>query len=45
MIKQKYVKTPILISPNWDVEFHVHIDAFLLVVGAMSSLLFMPLDY
>jgi hypothetical protein len=24
-----------LISPNWDVEFHVHIDASLLVVGAM----------
>ncbi len=24
-----------MISPNWDVEFHVHIDASLLVVGAM----------
>jgi hypothetical protein len=24
-----------LISPNWQVEFHVHIDASLLDVGAM----------
>ncbi len=26
-----------MISPNWDVEFHVHIDASLLVVGAMLT--------
>ncbi len=25
----------ILISPNWDVEFHVHTYACLLVIGAM----------
>jgi hypothetical protein len=35
LIKQKYIETPILISPNWQVEFHVHIDASLLIVGAM----------
>ncbi len=35
LIKQKYIETPILISPNWQVEFHIHIDASLLVVGAM----------
>ncbi len=35
LIKQKYVETPILISLNYNVEFHVHIDAFLLAIGAM----------
>ncbi len=37
MIKQKYIEALILISPNWQVEFHVHIDVSLLVVGAMLS--------
>jgi hypothetical protein len=27
LIKQKYIETPILISPNWQVKFHVHTDA------------------
>ncbi len=35
MIKHKYIETPILISPNWQVEFHVHTYASLLDVGAM----------
>jgi hypothetical protein len=35
LIKQKYIKAPILISPNWQVEFHVHKYASLLTVGAM----------
>jgi len=35
LIKQKYIETPILISPNWQVEFHVHTNASLLAVGAM----------
>jgi hypothetical protein len=26
-----------LISLNWDVEFHVHVDASLLVIGAMLA--------
>ncbi len=26
-----------MISPNWQMEFHVHIDASLLTVGAMLS--------
>jgi hypothetical protein len=30
-------KTLILISPNLQVEFHVHTNASLLVVGAMLS--------
>ncbi len=33
--KKKYIETPILISQNWQVEFHVHTDASLLVVGFM----------
>ncbi len=37
LIKHKCIETPILISPNWQVEFHVYIDASLLVVGAMLS--------
>ncbi len=37
MIKHKYIEAPIPISPNWQVEFHVHIDASLLVVGLMLS--------
>jgi hypothetical protein len=37
LIKHKYVKTPILISPNWDVEFHVHTNASLLTIGAMLT--------
>jgi hypothetical protein len=31
------VETPILISPNWDVEFHVLTNASLLVVGVMLA--------
>ncbi len=35
LIKQKYIEALILISPNQQVEFHVHTYASLLVVGAM----------
>jgi hypothetical protein len=35
LIKQKYIEALILISPNWQVEFHVHTDTPLLVMGAM----------
>jgi len=31
------METPILIPPNWQLEFHVHIDAYLLEVGAMLA--------
>jgi hypothetical protein len=37
LIKHKYIEAPILISPNWQVEFHVHTNASLLVMGAMLS--------
>jgi hypothetical protein len=37
LIKQKYIEAPILISPNWQVEFHVHTYASLLTMGAVLS--------
>jgi len=36
-IKQKYMETPILISPNWQLEFHVHTNASLSAVGVMLT--------
>jgi hypothetical protein len=38
LIKQKYIEAVILISPNWQVEFHVHTYASLLAMGAMLSM-------
>ncbi len=35
LIIHKYIETLVLISPNWQVEFHVHTYASLLIVGAM----------
>jgi mevalonate kinase len=37
LIKQKYIEASILISLNWQVEFHVHTNASLLDVGVMMS--------
>jgi hypothetical protein len=31
-IKHKYVEAPILIIPNWEKEFHVHMDTSNLVI-------------
>jgi hypothetical protein len=31
------MEAPILIPPNWQLEFHVHLDASLLVIGAMLA--------
>ncbi len=36
-IKQKYTEATILITPNWQLEFHVHIDASLLAIGALLA--------
>jgi hypothetical protein len=36
-IKQRYVDALILISTHWAIEFHVHTNAFNLVVGAMLA--------
>jgi hypothetical protein len=37
LIKQKNIEAPILITLNWDVEFHVHINASLLNVGVILT--------
>jgi hypothetical protein len=31
------MEAPILIPPNWQLVFHVHIDAFLLAIGVMLT--------
>jgi len=36
-IKNRYIQAPILINPNYELEFHVHIDASQLVVGAILA--------
>jgi hypothetical protein len=37
LIKYNYIEASILIPSNWEVEFHVYIDASLLVVGALLA--------
>jgi hypothetical protein len=34
-LKEKWSTTPILVYPNWQVEFHVHIDASEIDLGAI----------
>jgi hypothetical protein len=36
-MKQKLVIVPILIFPYWNKEFHVHMDASLIALGAIFS--------
>jgi hypothetical protein len=36
-IKNWYVQPPILISLNWELEFHVHIYASQLAIGAIFA--------
>ncbi len=36
-IKNWYIQVPILISPNQELEFHVHIDAYQLTRGAILA--------
>jgi hypothetical protein len=36
------METPNLIPPNWQLEFHAHTYAYLLVVGAMLT--HIPID-
>jgi hypothetical protein len=36
-IKNQYVQAPILINLNWELEFHVHIDASQLAIGAIVA--------
>jgi hypothetical protein len=37
MLKQKMVTVPILVFPDWNKEFHVHIDASSISLGAVLA--------
>ena len=37
LVKEKYTNAPILISPKWDLEFHVHTDASNIALGVMLA--------
>jgi hypothetical protein len=36
-IMNQYIQAPIFINPNWELEFHVHINAFQLAIGAILA--------
>jgi hypothetical protein len=36
-LKEKLITTPNLIFPNWDKEFHVHVDASGISLGAILA--------
>jgi hypothetical protein len=36
-IKNRYIQVPILISLNWELEFHVHTDVSHLTIGAILA--------
>jgi hypothetical protein len=36
-IKNQFIQITILISRNWELEFHVHIDACQLAIGAILA--------
>ncbi len=36
-IKYQYIQVPILINPNWELEFHVHNDVSQLAINDMPS--------
>ena len=37
ILKEKMVKTPILVFPNWSKEFHVHVDSSSITLGAVLT--------
>jgi hypothetical protein len=37
ILKEKLITTPILIFPNWEKEFHVHVDASGIALGAILT--------
>ena len=36
-VKQKMVTTPILVFPDWEKTFHVHVDASTITLGAILA--------
>jgi hypothetical protein len=37
ILKEKLSTAPILIFPNWEIEFHVHVDASSIALGAILA--------
>jgi hypothetical protein len=37
ILKEKMVTTPILVFPDWEKEFHVHVDASAIALGAILT--------
>ena len=37
ILKEKMVIAPILVFPNWKKEFHVHVDASCIALGAVLT--------
>ena len=37
ILKEKMVTTPILVFPNWNKEFHVHVDASSIALGIVLA--------
>jgi hypothetical protein len=36
-LKEKMVTTPILVFPDWEKEFHLHVDASAIALGAIMA--------
>jgi hypothetical protein len=36
-LKEKMVTTPILVFPDWEKTFHIHVDASTITLGAILS--------
>jgi hypothetical protein len=37
ILKEKMVTVPILVFPDWSKEFHVHVDASTIALGAVLT--------
>jgi hypothetical protein len=37
MLKEKIVTAPILVFPDWEKQFHVHVDSLTIVIGSILA--------